>query len=91
MPRVGFEPVTPVFEWAKTVHSLDRAVTVIGLLNSYQWYYQVYFAFTIMWTHHNVFEPLAVTLRLLRHFQCHVDRTTACVRNTVHCKSSRWQ
>jgi hypothetical protein len=29
MPRVGFEPTTPVFEWAKTVHASDRAVTVI--------------------------------------------------------------
>jgi hypothetical protein len=25
MPRVGFEPTTPVFEQAKTVHALDRA------------------------------------------------------------------
>jgi hypothetical protein len=30
MPRVGFEPMIPVFERAKTVHVLDRAVTVIG-------------------------------------------------------------
>jgi hypothetical protein len=29
MPRVGFEPTIPVFERAKTVHVLDRAVTVI--------------------------------------------------------------
>jgi hypothetical protein len=27
---VGFEPTIPVFERAKTVHALDRAVTVIG-------------------------------------------------------------
>jgi hypothetical protein len=25
MPRVGFEPTTPVFERAKIVHALDRA------------------------------------------------------------------
>jgi hypothetical protein len=25
MPRVGFEPMTPVFERTKTVHALDRA------------------------------------------------------------------
>jgi hypothetical protein len=31
MPRVGFEPTTPVFERAKTVHALDRAITVIGI------------------------------------------------------------
>jgi hypothetical protein len=27
MSQVGFEPV---FEWAKTVHALERAATVIG-------------------------------------------------------------
>jgi hypothetical protein len=27
---VGFEPTIPAFEWAKTVHALDRAATVIG-------------------------------------------------------------
>jgi hypothetical protein len=30
MPHVGFEPTTPVFERAKMIHTLDRAVTVIG-------------------------------------------------------------
>jgi hypothetical protein len=30
MPWVGFEPTISVFEQAKTVHALDRAVTVIG-------------------------------------------------------------
>jgi hypothetical protein len=30
MPRVGFEPTIPVFEWAKTVHALDLVATVIG-------------------------------------------------------------
>jgi hypothetical protein len=30
MPRAGFKPTIPVFEWAKTVHVLDRAATVIG-------------------------------------------------------------
>jgi hypothetical protein len=30
MPRVGFEPTTPVFERAKTVNTSDRAATVIG-------------------------------------------------------------
>jgi hypothetical protein len=29
MPRMGFEPPTPAFERAKTVHALDRAATVI--------------------------------------------------------------
>jgi hypothetical protein len=33
MPRVGFEPTTPMFEWAKTIHALDRAITVLGRLN----------------------------------------------------------
>jgi hypothetical protein len=30
MPRVGFEPTTPVLERAKTVHVLDRAAPSIG-------------------------------------------------------------
>jgi hypothetical protein len=27
---MGFESTTPVFEWAKTVHALDRVASVIG-------------------------------------------------------------
>jgi hypothetical protein len=30
MPRVGFEPTTPVFERAKTVHVLEIAAIAIG-------------------------------------------------------------
>jgi hypothetical protein len=30
MPRVGFEPTTPAFEWAKIVHALELAATVIS-------------------------------------------------------------
>jgi hypothetical protein len=30
MPRERFEPTTPVFEWAKIVHALDRTNTVNG-------------------------------------------------------------
>jgi hypothetical protein len=30
MSHVGFEPTNSVFEGTKTVHILDRAVTVIG-------------------------------------------------------------
>jgi hypothetical protein len=30
MPRVGYEPMIPAFERAKTFHALDRAATVIG-------------------------------------------------------------
>jgi hypothetical protein len=32
MPREGFELTTTVFERAKTVHALDRAATVIGII-----------------------------------------------------------
>jgi hypothetical protein len=32
MPRLGFEPTFPVFEWAKTVNALDVAATVIGYM-----------------------------------------------------------
>jgi hypothetical protein len=34
MPWVGFEPIIPVFERAKTVHALDRAATMIGSFGS---------------------------------------------------------
>jgi hypothetical protein len=37
MPHVGFEPTIPMFEQAKTVHALDRAATVISLLNLYSY------------------------------------------------------
>jgi hypothetical protein len=30
MLQVGYEPTTPVFERAKTVHASGRAVTVVG-------------------------------------------------------------
>jgi hypothetical protein len=33
MPRVGLETMTPTFEQAKTVHTLDSAATVIGTWN----------------------------------------------------------
>jgi hypothetical protein len=32
MPRVGFKPMIPMFERAKTIHALDRATTVIGFI-----------------------------------------------------------
>jgi hypothetical protein len=35
MSQVGLEPTIPVFEQAKTVHALDRAATVIGILQPY--------------------------------------------------------
>jgi hypothetical protein len=33
MLRVGFESTIQMFEWAKTVHALDRAATVMGAWN----------------------------------------------------------
>jgi hypothetical protein len=30
MSLVGFQPTTPVFQWANTVHALDCVATVIG-------------------------------------------------------------
>jgi FAD synthase len=32
IPRVGFEPTLLEFERARTVHALDRAAAVIGIL-----------------------------------------------------------
>jgi hypothetical protein len=36
MPRVGFEPMIPVFHRAKRVHALDRAATVMGIEVEYR-------------------------------------------------------
>jgi hypothetical protein len=33
MPQVGFEPISQVFQQAKTVHVLDREATGIGIFN----------------------------------------------------------
>jgi hypothetical protein len=33
MPHMGFEPTTPVFQRAKTFHTLDRAATMIPKLS----------------------------------------------------------
>jgi hypothetical protein len=30
MPKVGFEPTTPVFEWVKAIHALDSAAAAMG-------------------------------------------------------------
>jgi hypothetical protein len=35
MPCVGFEPMIPASERAKTVHALDRSATVTGLNKTY--------------------------------------------------------
>jgi hypothetical protein len=35
MPRVGFEPMIPVFERAKTVRALDRTPTLIVVREVY--------------------------------------------------------
>jgi hypothetical protein len=37
MPQMEFEPTIPAFERAKTVHTLDRAATVIGKLTTYDY------------------------------------------------------
>jgi hypothetical protein len=36
MPSMGFEPTISVLERAKTVHALDRAATVIGIMFDYR-------------------------------------------------------
>jgi hypothetical protein len=35
MPWLGFEPMTPAFKRAKTVHGCDGAATVIGFNDYY--------------------------------------------------------
>jgi hypothetical protein len=36
MPRVGFEHMTSVFEWTKTVDALDRKASEIGTRPTYE-------------------------------------------------------
>jgi hypothetical protein len=40
MPWVGFEPMIPASERAKTVHALDRSPTVTGHFTSYHCEFQ---------------------------------------------------
>jgi hypothetical protein len=42
MPLVGFEPMIPAFDRAKTVRGLDRAITVIGLCANTHWNYMIH-------------------------------------------------
>jgi hypothetical protein len=42
MPQAGFEPTIPEFERTKTVHALDRAAIVIGVLKI--WYIVIHLA-----------------------------------------------
>jgi hypothetical protein len=35
MTWVGFEPMIPAFERAKTIHALERAATLIGFVHTY--------------------------------------------------------
>jgi hypothetical protein len=37
MSQVGFKPMVPVFEQAKTVCALDHTATVIGIYMAYRW------------------------------------------------------
>jgi hypothetical protein len=46
MPRVGFERMILVFERAKRVDALDRAVTAIGLSGSYYILFSTYFRYS---------------------------------------------
>jgi hypothetical protein len=45
MLPVGFKPMIPVFQRAKTVHALDRAATVIGYAGEYTLDKPYYFVF----------------------------------------------
>jgi hypothetical protein len=43
VPWVGFESTMPVFERAKTVHVLDRAAIVIGVISTHYYLRNLYF------------------------------------------------
>jgi hypothetical protein len=61
MPRVSFEPTTPVLERAKTVHALGRAATVIGTVDVVDQLNQMCFY---------KFIRLSKTLGILEHAVC---------------------
>jgi hypothetical protein len=68
VPPVGFESMTPVFEWAKTVHISDRAATVIDLI---AFYYRK-FLFTSSTTPLSYFPHL--TRLLIQNYFAHFHR-----------------
>jgi hypothetical protein len=62
MPRVGFEPRTPVFERAKTIHVIDLAATVLGTGTNLPY---VYFSLPVRITnpaHHFIFDFLILVM-----------------------------
>jgi hypothetical protein len=65
MPWIGFEPTTPVFERAKTVHALDSAATVIGSFVYYK---------TLLWhttlCQLQLFRSMCVSSKLLWRWVC---------------------
>jgi hypothetical protein len=75
MPRVGFEPMIPAFERAKTVHTLDSAATAIGVL---------YF------TQNKYLSKECIFLEdlLSRTAQCHAHLVTLCILHilTTDCR-----
>jgi hypothetical protein len=53
MPWVGFEPTAPAFEWAKTVHALDRAAIVLRVYKQYK--YIIHYKLCFSWIIQNYF------------------------------------
>jgi hypothetical protein len=49
MPQVGFKPMIPIFERAKTVHALDRVATVIGSWELYFFKYFKILSYLVIW------------------------------------------
>jgi hypothetical protein len=51
IPRVGFEPTFPAFEWVKTVHVLDCTATLIGGISLPIWNFicVFYLMFIVLW------------------------------------------
>jgi hypothetical protein len=65
MPRVGFEPTIPVFEWAKMVNALVRAATMIEGKQCFQFtWYKQWLPFSILLT--GCVLDLATALRALQ-------------------------
>jgi hypothetical protein len=72
MPWVGFEPMIPVFERAKTVHATDREATVMNYL-SFLGYLQFLACFPNFEKCKKFWEELISYFPLIRHAQ-HIKR-----------------
>jgi hypothetical protein len=72
MPGVGFEPMTPVFERAKTVNALDCAATVTGNLDLAPNVKMLYNTRSLISTVHHAYVRTCAFILFAHLFACNV-------------------